>query len=266
MVDVLINGGGWTTNIGNAFLDYGCMGLLRQINVDFYLTSPINRWVSSQLRRGITDLLYARTGSMDNVFNSQYFIDNSYVVQTGACLSKSWMDVHGEVLYNLSKKGKKIIFLGAGISDSAHSDSEIAKTRKILEKINPYAIISRDSQSHSSFNDLAKYSYDGIDCAFWLPNYYEPVKLDISNYCVINFDKSREPNIFPLTQYDLVIRTHHSLWLNFPISKYPSMFKYYYGKNNVLISELPEDYLAQHVKIQGIFRYQCVGFDHSPGV
>lgn len=246
---ILQNGGGWATNIGNAFIDLGCMKCLRNaaikadIEANIHFTSSFGRWVFYHVDRGIKGYLFKQRGETKNFFNLQGHANVDYVVQWGAFLSQHQFQLHDEILKKLSKKGVKIVINGGGMEESAYSEEEIEKTRKYLKKLNPYVFISRDQKTFDSFSDLAEYSYNGIDCAFWVSEAYNPLKLDMPEYVVLNFDKQPEPEALMIDNSKLIVRTHHSVWHNFPFSQYFRMKKNYYGKRNTMISELPYDYL-----------------------
>ncbi|OYT59199.1 hypothetical protein B6U81_06505, partial [Thermoplasmatales archaeon ex4484_30] len=87
-VAILHNGGGWITNIGNAFLDYGTMAFIRQVYPDseIYLTSVLNRWISFYIKK-----YSIRRRKISNTFNAQYHSKVDFVTQAGAFLGKQWI-------------------------------------------------------------------------------------------------------------------------------------------------------------------------------
>ena len=248
-ITILQNGGGWSTNIGNAFIDFGCMACLSEaaikadIKADVHLTSVLGRWIFYHVSRGIKGYILKRPGKTKNVFNLQNYAKVDYVVQWGAFLSKHWFQLHGDILLRFSKKGTKIIINGGGMGEKAHSEEEIEETRKYLQKLRPYVLISRDRETFEHFKDLAENSYNGIDCAFWVSGAYVPLKLDLPEYVILNFDKQPEPQELNIDGGKLIIRTHHTIWYNFSISQYIKMKKNYYERENTMISEIPYDYL-----------------------
>jgi len=246
-ISILHNGGGWMPNIGNAFLDLGSMESIRQAysDVEIHLTSVLNNWISYHVHRGVYGLLFKRPGHSKNVFDLQEFSKIDFIVQSGAFLGKDWFDVHENILLKLKNKGVKLIVNGGGMTDITYSDKEIENTREYLKKVNPYVFISRDTEAFKSFSDLAEYSYNGIDCAFFLSDCHKPINMDIPPYVVLNFDKGPEPPLqkLEIDSDKLIIRTHHSFWHNFPITEYPRMKRYYYELDNTMISEVPYDYL-----------------------
>lgn len=246
-ITVLHNGGGWITNIGNAFLDLGSMESIREAcpEADIHLTSVLNRWISHHIDKGVTGRLLNKPAYIDNTFNLQDYAKVDYVTQSGAFLAKHWFDLHGKVLLNLKEKGIRLIINGGGMTDSSYNEVEIENTRDYLKKLKPYLFISRDEKSFENYKDLAEHAYNGIDVAFFLSNFYKPPKLNLPPYIALNFDKEVEPNIevLGIDTDAFIVRTHHSFWHNFHLRDFIKMKSYYYDRENTMISEIPHDYL-----------------------
>lgn len=256
-VKILHNGGGWITNIGNAFLDMGSTHSLRMACPEgtVYVTSVLNRWISHHVNKGMKGIIQKNKVPFANVFNLQDYADVDYIVQSGAFLAKHWFELHGHILQNLADKGIKLIINGGGMTDSTYSENDIIETREYLKKLKPYIFISRDTVSFENYKDLAEYSYDGIDCAFFLSDAYQPFELNLPPYNILNFDKQNEPSKDEL-EIDVnkyIIRTHHSFWHNFALSNYLKMKKQYYMKENTMISEIPYDYLDLYANTCGTY-------------
>ena len=66
--------------------------------------------------------------------------------------------------------------------------------RKLLSNFLLYAIFSRDSETYESYRDLFEHSYNGICCAFYIPEYFQSWELDMEPYVVFNFEQYREPS------------------------------------------------------------------------
>lgn len=250
------HGGGWITNIGNAFLDIGSKESLREAcpELEVHTVSVMNRWVSHHMRRGLSGRYLGRGIDISNTFNLQEHGRFDYVVQSGAFLGSDWFGLHGDVLRRICDRGTRLVINGGGMTDEAYTESEIEATRGILKNLRPYAFISRDEDAYSNFSDLAEHSYNGVDCAFFVSDSYPPMELSLPQYIVLNFDKTAE--LLPtslLGNESLVIRTHHSFWHNFAFGQYPSMIKQYYYRENTMISENPHDYLDLYASASGVF-------------
>ena len=95
------------------------------------------------------------------------------------------------ILQKANEAGTKIICLSAG--GSRYTQEEVEQVREVLQKFDLYALFSRDSETYENYKDLFKYSYKGICCAFYIPEYFKAWKLDVEPYVVFNFEQYREP-------------------------------------------------------------------------
>jgi hypothetical protein len=256
---ILLYGGGWLNNIGNAFIDLGSMVCLRQatkhLDIDIHLHSSSSQAMFYYVNRGITGWLFKRPGDRSKTFDMLNHVKVDYIVQSGAFLSEEWFGLHGGPLLELKKdRGAKLIIHGGGLSESAYSASAIKKTREYLKKLGPYVFISRDEETFENFHDLAEFAYNGIDCGFFVSDSYSPPMLDIPSYIVLNFDKHPQPvDLISDSKEYQVIRTHHSFWSNFPLHHYFKMRANYYKKENTVISELPYEYLTLYAHSKGTY-------------
>jgi len=173
--------------------------------------------------------------------NSMVLIDkinSDFQIFTGMVFNRLFIKRYKKLILNLRKQGVKIIICGGG---QHYSNTEIDYVRDFLKEITPYGLISRDSMVYNNYHDLSENSYDGIDFAFYVTDCFSFPELKLSNYVVLNFDRSPEPNI------DLgnaqVIRTHHSL------TKIP---KIHLDKPNTLISHSPLDYLILYANVSKV--------------
>ena len=247
------------TNVGNLFIDLGSAYTLTAASSDaniqtvsglprileefqhpkimtlnrifsFGLRKLLNKRKLFDIRSRIENLLSHLILPPRNYLDLALYLKSDYVVISGCVLTEFSVTHFGKTLFNLKRKGAKIIFNGVG--GSSYSEFEIYTVRKFLKKIRPYAFISRDEISFENYGDLARFSFNGVDCAFFLKDFFHPVKLDLPKYIVLTFDKLPEPKI----QFNgLIIRTHHKFW-----GKLPRRF---FNKPNVLISDSPFDYL-----------------------
>ena len=140
-------------------------------------------------------------------------------------------------------------------------DNEINEVRKYLKKLNIFIFISRDKKAFENYHDLAEYSYDGIDCAFFLKDTFTPAKLDLPEYVVFTFDKMAEPNI---EIEEKIIRTHHEPW-KFSSNQFFSIYgyeKFLWNiihhqtniiKKNDMLSNLPDDYLNLYANCKATY-------------
>jgi len=233
-------GGCWPTNIGNSFIDLGSMQSLKMVdsNALINFTSEISKW-----------FFYSNKKNLKNTFNLANVIKSDYIVVSGMLLCDEFIKLYEPIISNLIKKNVKFIINGGGGAN--YTKNEITNFRNFLKRNPPYAFISRDEPSFKNYKDLARHSYSGVDCGFFVSDSFDPVKLDLPKFTVLNFDKpkfhkflkviknklffKKTKKIIPEIKNKFVINTHHSCWKNIPRS--------HFLKPNTLISDIPNDYL-----------------------
>ncbi|NQE44824.1 hypothetical protein C5S31_02215 [ANME-1 cluster archaeon GoMg2] len=176
-----------------------------------------------------------------NYLDLSLFIKSDFAVLSGCILDWYIIRQFGSTLLDLKNKGVKIIINGGG--GTYYTEKVISEVRKFLKKIEPYAFISRDEIAFKNYNDLAKYSYKGIECAFFLNDYFTPVNLEMPPYCVFCFDRGPEPEIEVKDR--LIARTHHTHYCDPPQS--------YFERPNTIISDLAEDYLNLYANAEAVY-------------
>lgn len=244
-VSVVQHGGGWITNVGNAFFDLGSMWAVREAvegDVRVNLASSFSRWSTSKLKHGPISFLGpdATTG---NAFDPGPRYDADYLVRSGACLSPRWLERHGEVLEAAADRGTKLVFHGIGFSEWSYDRRGIEVVRDWLRDLEPYAVVSRDERTYEALRGIAEHTYDGIDCAFFLDECYDPMPM-ADEHVALNFDKRLEPALErPADDDRRVVRPHHSFWYPWDSTSYPAMLRQYYAKENVFVSDVPQEYL-----------------------
>lgn len=210
--------GVYFNNIGNAFIDLGAEEVLKAaINDEFKIvklsqsqlfassmgTSFILKenvlfhwlWVKvmSKYANKLQDRSYTFIKS-HNVFNLIDFTSLDYLVIPGCVLTIPFIKIFGDVISRSSKKGAKIIFLGA--SGNFYTSYEIKYVTKFLEDLKPYAIMTRDSESFKFYSSLSIHSYNGIDNVFFVNRLNIPKLYTTKRpYIVLNFDEPKHRNI-----------------------------------------------------------------------
>ncbi len=212
-------------------------GLRRRIMEKMIPASAIGKLIVGRERWNlhigkVPDRVLKTDKSLKNLFDLGLYLKADYAVISGCVLNDYTIRRYGPTLLKLKSKNVKIIFNGAG--GSSYDRSEVDITRKFLTKIEPHAFISRDERVFKNYKDLAHYSYSGVDCGFFVNDFFQPSELELPKYVVLTFDRHPEPNLS--LNYDLVIRTHHALVGGIP--------KEFFDKPNTLISDSPEDYLT----------------------
>ena len=247
-ITIIQSGGGWPTNIGNAFIDLGSMYTLNRAleekESDVVLSSNFPK---SFLFRGALShpgriLDGSITDSTSNLFDVRDFIKADYVVFSGDLLRERWLKIAPSDKLLKKNNDTKIIINGGG--GSLYTEREFEIVRDYLNKMNIYAFISRDEKVFKEYKGIAEHSFNGIDCAFFVNNYFEPPTLDLHSYITFAFDKSKEPKLN--NEKRMIIRTHHTCWSQSGgfLKKVYYKYKQNSNKQNTFISDLPQDYLA----------------------
>lgn len=240
---IVVHGGAWTTNIGNAFIHFGALALVKAAapNATLTLASGMPRWFF-RMARGATKrkwFPYPRTvreripeSTMDNALDMIGVTDCDLLIITGMTLCREFVEISGPPLRAAVQAGTKVIFLGAGAQD--YSEDERRIVLDFLRELKPLAFISRDDDSFAMFGDAIENSTRGVDCGFFVPEAYSPFPLRLPSYVVAAFDSSQEPALD--LQGRLLMRAHHGSWGPIPLS--------HCTYQHTLVSDLPEDYLA----------------------
>ncbi len=239
-------GGGWPPNIGNAFIDFGSIYILRQASIDSnvhicstFPKSFLSRGGLSNPERLLDACLF---DNIKNNFDIRNFIEADYIILSGAILNDLW--IKNGFFDKLLERDKKIKIIINGGSGSLYTENEIETVRTFLKNIHPFAFISRDEIAFKEYKGIAEHSYSGIDCGFFISDYIRPLSMNLPNYVTLTFDGIPEPKFQGEKRF--IIRTHHSPW-----SQSGGILKYIYYRNkqnfkkkNTVISDLPEDYLT----------------------
>jgi len=186
---VVIPGGSWSTNIGNAFLNLGLEYVLKQVfpndRIVIFNDQPGYRWMPS---RG-------------NPKNDMRFLDQlrpDVFVLHATLLIKEFDRLMEETLLKYQKQGTLIMYVG--VSAMGYNQREVEHVRDILKRIRPSIFVSRDEWIYKNYADLAECSYSGIDVGFFVSNLFEPVPMENSqHFAIFNFDIWPEP-IFSCTE------------------------------------------------------------------
>jgi hypothetical protein len=241
---ILYYGGGWPTNIGNAFIDLGAMALLRAAvpGADVGFASELTPWLflhgarppRASARRWTAPLRRdgAEAGAVENALDVASVTACDLVVFAGMAMCQEFIEVNGPSVQALARRGVPVLLLGTG--GLTFDVTEIAAFRSFLRTVEPVAVIARDARSIEAYRDTAPVTHAGIDCGFFVPEAFAPFPLELPPYAVLNFD-GREP-VHPDTPGLLQVHAHHECFDRIP----PGRLR----KPRTLISDLPHDYLT----------------------
>ena len=213
-------GGCWPTNIGNAFIDLGAMHSLRLAmpGCQVSLVSQLPRW------------LFDKKGKAENAFRFEGLLDTDLIAVSGMACCDEFIRTVGPTLLAARDRGIPTIFYACGQWD--YTEAETARFREFLDRLEPVAFVSRDAATLRNMSGLSPLEYDGLDCAFFLPEAHQPARFIDRQYAVFNFDSMKEPRLDPGMP---VFRTHHVIFDELPREQL--------RRSGTLISDLPQDYL-----------------------
>lgn len=251
----------WLRNIGNGVIEKGChMALERAFpDAEIYETSGYP-FVSADLKeRGELDEIFKLTGALGRrlgrrVCEGKGFRDNVYevgasladidlVVLPGCVLYEFAIRPYRELIEKLRRRDVPVLLLGVGGGD--YDESTVRYVSEWLHEVDPAGIITRDSQAFACYADSVDNAYNGIDCGFFIDDWYNPPD-SRDSFKAATFDKTDEPDI----DATLTVRPDHN---PFGDSRpYQSLLRTLKNRlfrqsefrdENVLVSDMIEDYL-----------------------
>lgn len=251
-------------NIGNGFIDLGaeatinlaknaddrivkvsqCANFAASMSKKFFLKeNPIINfaWVHlmQKFSKKLHDRSYKTVNTIDVISAAKLF-DFSYLIIPGCVLTVPFFTIYGELLKEKAKKGTKIIFLGA--SGNFYTDYEISFVTEYLNKIKPFAIMTRDSIAYNNYGHLSEHSYNGIDNVFFVNRLDIPnIKSNYGEYVVVNIEEPKHKELKKQLIKKLQSENKKIIFSNhkpYPYSKVGKL-----SREKVFISDYPLDYL-----------------------
>jgi hypothetical protein len=240
--------GSWPQNIGNAFFDLGARAILQQAvpEATFYpmggavhwMFMASNKYHNGRFKNKMNNVLKTKLRHPNNSLEIGQLADVDLIVFAGMSMCREFVENNGRTFLEASKRGVATLGLGAG--GAIYDEDEAVVFSDFLGSLNRSAIITRDDDTFDLFSGQVQNMWSGIDCAFFLPDYYTPPRLALPSYDIENFDYVDEhPEIDHKGRK--VIYTHHDLWGPLP--------KRYIGKPDTLVSDVPEDYLTLYSQV-----------------
>ena len=265
-------------NIGNGFIDLGAEATLKEAingkdheivklsqcanfaaSLGFAFMVKENlfvRWLwehtVQHFEKKIHDQTYNAISSLD-VFSPAKIALLDYLILPGCILTDAFFTIYGKFLEEKKRQGCKFVFLGA--SGNYYTEKEVNIVSQWLAKLEPYAIMFRDSVAYNYYAKFTRNAYNGIDNVFFVNRLDMPkVKTSIDPYIVLNFDIPKHEPIKKRLVRELegkynIVYTDHKPYPYIKVSKL--------AKKNVMCSDYPLDYL---------FLYRNVVETHSDRV
>jgi len=204
----------WLSNIGNGFIEKGAVESLQRSLNDIVIieTSSLSDLVGYSLGRRDCRARIQRIDKVNGILPTSNFINVSQfideidaVVIPGCVLDIPRLRTLYPTLKYLKEKGFPISFLGAG--GKSYDSITKSSVTKILNKIEPHALLTRDVYAYEAYGGISQYAHRGIDCAFFINDWYNPPRSS-RRYVLMTFDFHEEPDIDPMDMQ--VVRTTHS--------------------------------------------------------
>ncbi len=236
----------WFTNVGEAFIDLGGMELIKKLipeakiacisaMSDYYIMAADKK--EEQLRWRQRKILRSRQYMPCRM---NMFIEADYVVLPGMVGTAEYLKAASrKMIDDLVSRGCRLVLLGLGGYE--YSVEEKEKFTRYLDEVKPALVLTRDRETYENYRNVAP-CVNGIDCAFWVKDVFNPTGFGIAEYDIVAFNRSTEPESFSSWKYP-IIRPWHMQY------DYSGM-KY---KDNILISDTPYDYLTAYANAHRVY-------------
>jgi exopolysaccharide biosynthesis predicted pyruvyltransferase EpsI len=227
MIITVYFGGCWSTNIGNAFIDYGALHLCEKYNA--FLYSEYNYMMFKNFRR--------------NYFNTFFDLNPRCVFFSGMVSCEQFIYDQAEIFEIIDRNKIPVVFNGIGGEN--FTSKEVLKFREFIKMHKIAGFISRDDESFDAYADLfsPNMAHRGIDVAFFMVDIprFKALKELPKRYTIINNDDLgfNGPYLsFPEYQSAVkdgsIVYTHHQL-TNMPI--------HYISAPQTMLAELPAEFV-----------------------
>ncbi|QCW05074.1 polysaccharide pyruvyl transferase family protein [Natrinema pallidum] len=248
----------WIANIGNGFIDKGARVAIERAFPDAEIieASGHPNLVGGRKTKGfLPNVFSSRDESaygelyrhssqtpLQNIINVGELVDVDVAVLPGCILYEHVLEKYYPVFEKLAEDDTPLVLLGAGGGDYDPETQRYVK--QFINEVEPAGIITRDRDAYESYSDDVPRAHDGIDCAFFINEWYDPPTAT-DEYDVATFDKQTTPKIASDRR---TIHTDHypfeqpygNLWQK--IKKMKSQWKLF-NKENVFVSDSLRDYL-----------------------
>jgi hypothetical protein len=235
--------GAWPQNIGNAFFDLGALAIIKKIapNATIYRTGGSVHWMfnasakknESRVVRKLRKVTNNPIPRNPNSVEIGQVAELDLLVFAGMSMCEEFVLNNGKTFIEASKRGIPVLLLGTG--GSLYNERDTRVFSDFVNSLCKTAVITRDDDTYNLFKTNLKNIHSGIDCAFFLPDYYTPPKLVLPDYNVECFDEFLDTTVTH-TEGRLVVRAHHDMW--------GPLRNEYINKPMTLVSDIPEDYLT----------------------
>ncbi|UZJ38144.1 polysaccharide pyruvyl transferase family protein [Prosthecochloris sp. SCSIO W1103] len=214
-MEVLYCGFSWGDNIGNAFIDYSVKYILsssiKEGHAKIYNISNVQPYNYYNYVHKLPYSVFNRKyGLKKGAFDLRVLTDPDLIVLGGSLFDVYWCKVHDHFLRWLIKKQIPVLVLGGG-GGNEYRKKDFEFVADYWKKINLLGFVSRDEFAYESFKSYAKNSYSGIDNAFYLNDFFMPIRLAIKPYYIKTFDLTYDRQIEDLCDKKVISLSHRLL-------------------------------------------------------
>jgi len=253
----------WKSNIGNGFIDAGARETINQAFPDAEVieASGFPNLVANRKPLGefagicrilqrfggdqIREKLLSRSTLPERIVNIGELVDVDLCVLPGCVLYDHVFEKYDKTIQHILDQDVPLVILGGGGGN--YSPETVEYVRDYIEGIDNLGLITRDSTAYQKYKDIADYAYDGIDCAFFISDWYDPVTAN-QKFVTTTFDKTKAPTI--RTGGYREIRTDHTPFgderpYQGAIKKYIEKYRSqeFFTSEHLFTSDSIEDYL-----------------------
>lgn len=247
----------WFTNVGEGFIDIGVQNFVANLTArdpslrfgalscmsDFYLGH-----MYAKRQEDVLHLAEARCRAAANsVKLENYFAPDLYILpgmfatREFAC-GGGYAAAQREMAITFRQRGGQIGFLGLGACE--YTDEERRDFLKLLEVLQPAFVVTRDRKTYELYhNDID--CVQGLDCAFWVKDGFDPRGLRHARYVISTFNRSDEPE--DLARHADYLRPWHMQY-DLTVEK-----TRYLAKKNLMVSDSPFDYITLYANAEKVY-------------
>ncbi|WP_147587307.1 polysaccharide pyruvyl transferase family protein [Halorubrum lipolyticum] len=188
-------------NVGEEVVYRGGENLLREAFPDATLVpiSGYSAWAADRReRRSLWYGIKQKLGlpvSYDH-YSSRKFADLysntdfDLFVAVGCFLLPAQIELHRYLFDKCKRNDTPIVLLGTG--SLSYDQESVSFARDFLESYPVRAMITRDATAYTNYQDCVDFAHDGIDCGFFIDDWYSPPDLEKS-FVAYTFDKREQP-------------------------------------------------------------------------
>lgn len=244
----------WFTNVGEAFIDIGAKVMLNKIfdKFNFATVTSMSQWyidnnkyvkpIGANLIKRVAPNIFKKKYA-DNAFDYIQLFEPDYFVVAGMFATSEFVNAKktsSELLKLVHRTNCKLIFLGLG--GVKYDQKEMDDFKYYLDEIKPALVVTRDYSTYKNYKDIVQ-CIDGIDCAYWLSDVYNPKGINHGKYEIRTFNYTEEPSDIPMTDELKIVRPWHMQYA----------FSLENIKPNIMVSDSPYDYLTLYANAEYVY-------------